>query len=297
MDGEREGQRIDNFLLYTLKKAPKSLIYRILRTGQVRVNGKRIKPDYKLVAGDLVRIPPVQLAPDHEPALASANQLQSLSKQLVFEDRLFLVLNKPSGLASHGGSGIELGAIERLRQLRPQDNLELVHRLDRDTSGILLLARKHSALRAVQEKIRLGQVRKRYLALLVGRMPKPLINVDAPLRKSILRGGERMVAVDASGKPSRSQFRLIEQYPGYAYVEVLIDTGRTHQIRVHSQHLGLPVAGDDKYGDSQANKALRGLGLRRLFLHAAELQFTLESGPYAFSAPLPEDLQAFLSRL
>jgi 23S rRNA pseudouridine955/2504/2580 synthase len=300
MTEERAGQRVDNFLLGLLKGVPRTLIYRILRTGQVRINGKRAKPDHRLSAGDQVRVPPVRIAASPELPQASEARLQNLARHIVFEDRQFLALDKPSGLASHGGSGISLGAIEQLRQLRPKESLELVHRLDRDTSGILLFSRKRSALSAVQALIREGKIHKRYLALLVGTMPQQVVDVDAPLKKSVLRGGERMVTVEEDGKPSRSQFRLIEQYSGYAYVEIIIDTGRTHQIRVHAQYLGLPVAGDSKYGDAHANRQLRDLGMRRLFLHAAELRFDLPEPtrvPYALAAPLPDELKRTLTQL
>ena len=295
---DRDGQRLDNLLFGLLKGVPKTHVYRLLRTGQVRVNGKRAKPDTRVAAGDELRIPPVRVPAASEPPRASERSLRLLDHAILAEDARYLALDKPSGLASHGGSGIALGAIEQLRQLRPQATLELVHRLDRDTSGVLLLAKKRSALLAAQAAIREGTARKRYLALLVGRMPRERVKVDAPLEKSVLQGGERMVRVDPAGKPSRSEFRLIEQRGPYAFVEVLIDTGRTHQIRVHAAHLGLPVAGDPKYGDAAANKALKAQGLNRLFLHAAELQFrTADGGHHAFHAPLPPELVAALDAL
>jgi 23S rRNA pseudouridine955/2504/2580 synthase len=295
---DRDGQRLDNLLFGLLKGVPKTHVYRLLRTGQVRVNGKRAKPDTRVAAGDELRIPPVRVADPAQPARASERSLGVLASAILAEDARYLALDKPSGLASHGGSGIALGAIEQLRQLRPQATLELVHRLDRDTSGVLLLAKKRSALLAAQAAIREGNARKRYLALLVGRMPRERVKVDAPLEKSVLQGGERMVRVDPDGKPSRSEFRLLEQRGDYAYVEVLIDTGRTHQIRVHAAHLGLPVAGDPKYGDAASNRRLKALGLDRLFLHAAELQFHGADGErHAFSAPLPPELVAALDAL
>jgi 23S rRNA pseudouridine955/2504/2580 synthase len=295
---DREGQRLDNLLFGLLKGVPKTHVYRLLRTGQVRVNGKRAKPDTRVAAGDELRIPPVRVAESAPPARASERSLKLLESAILAEDARYLALDKPSGLASHGGSGIALGAIEQLRQLRPGATLELVHRLDRDTSGVLLLAKKRSALLAAQAAIREGTARKRYLALLVGRMPRERVKVDAALEKSVLQGGERMVRVDPEGKPSRSEFRLLEQRGNYAFVEVLIDTGRTHQIRVHAAHLGLPVAGDPKYGDPAANKALKAFGLQRLFLHAAELQFRSPEGVlHAFRAPLAPDLEAALDAL
>ena len=296
---DRDGQRLDNFLFRELKGVPKTHVYRLLRTGQVRVNGKRAKPDARVAGGDTVRIPPVRLAPVEEAPRASDKSLASLAGRIIFEDKYFLAIDKPSGLASHGGSGIKLGAIEQLRQLRPQETLELVHRLDRDTSGVLLFSRRRSGLTAVQDQIRAGRVKKRYLALLAGKLPKPKVRVNAALKKSVLQGGERMVRVDeAEGKASSSEFRTITAFRDYTYVEIVIDTGRTHQIRVHAQHLGAPVAGDDKYGDEAANRALRELGLKRLFLHAAEFAFeTADGGRYHLTAALPEELRAVLDKL
>jgi 23S rRNA pseudouridine955/2504/2580 synthase len=292
------GQRLDNFLFGLLKGVPKTHVYRLLRTGQVRVNGKRAKADTRIAGGDQLRVPPVRVAPAGEAPRASTRSLETLATRIVFEDRNFLAIDKPSGLASHGGSGIKLGAIEQLRQLRPDESLELVHRLDRDTSGILLFARRRSALTAVQAEIREGRVRKRYLALLAGRLAQPRVKVDVALRKSVLQGGERMVTVDEGGKPSRSDFRVVERKGDRTYAEIVIDTGRTHQIRVHAQHLGAPVAGDEKYGDPEANKRLREKGLRRLFLHAAELAFELPDGTaYHITAPLPPELSKVLEAL
>ena len=294
---DRDGQRLDNFLFGQLKGAPKSLVYRLLRTGQVRVNGKRAKPDTRVAAGDKLRLPPVRLGEAAPQPRASERSLESLAGRIVLEDRNFIAIDKPSGLASHGGSGIALGAIEQMRQLRPREPLELVHRLDRDTSGVLLFAKRRSALTAVQAEIREGRVRKRYLALLAGRLPSDSVRVDQPLRKSVLQGGERMVRIDPEGKPSRSTFKRLERHGPYDLVEVLIDTGRTHQIRVHAAHLGCPVAGDEKYGDAEANKALRQAGLRRLFLHAAEFSFELADARYDLSAPLADELREVLNKV
>lgn len=299
VDPDRAGQRLDNFLLGQLKGAPRSLIYRILRTGQVRVNGKRAKPDTRLEGGEEVRIPPVRLAEPGDPGKPAPALLQRIEKAILHEDRDLLVLDKPSGIASHGGSGISFGAIELMRQLRPDQTLELVHRLDRDTSGILLLAKKRSALSELQRMMREGGIEKRYLALLSGQVRKPRFSVDAPLEKSVLQGGERMVRVDAGGKESLSHFSLIESYGEFSYVEVKIDTGRTHQIRVHAAYAGFPVSGDDKYGDKAANQQAKKAGLKRLFLHAATLKFALGDGerPYVLNAPLPDELKTVLDRL
>ena len=300
---DRDGQRLDNFLLGQLKGAPKSLIYKIVRSGQVRVNGGRSKPERKLAAGDSVRIPPVQLN-GGEPAEAPApGLLVALERSIVFEDARLLALDKPSGLASHGGSGIRFGAIEALRALRPGQSLELVHRLDRDTSGLLVVAKKHAALRELQALLREDHgsgIEKRYLTLLTGRMPDGVMTVDAPLHVGLRQGGERHVQVSQAGKPSISHFRLLERRGGQSYCEVRIDTGRTHQIRVHARHIGHAVAGDDKYGDADINRRLRErTGLKRLFLHAASLQFALDHGrtPYVLNAPLAADLTAVLDRL
>ena len=300
---DRDGQRLDNFLLGQLKGAPKSLIYKIVRSGQVRVNGGRSKPERKLAAGDSVRIPPVHLN-GGEPAEAPApGLLAALERSIVFEDARLLALDKPSGLASHGGSGIRFGAIEALRALRPDQSLELVHRLDRDTSGLLVVAKKHAALRELQALLRVDHgsgIEKRYLTLLTGRMPDGVMTVDAPLHVGLRQGGERHVQVSQAGKPSISHFRLLERRGGQSYCEVRIDTGRTHQIRVHARHIGHAVAGDDKYGDADINRRLRErTGLKRLFLHAASLQFALDHGrtPYVLNAPLAADLTAVLDRL
>ena len=301
---ERAGQRLDNFLLGQLKGAPRSLVYKLVRSGQVRINGGRAKAERKLEVGDEVRIPPVRIeSPQDAGRLPPKTMLAALEAAIVFEDASLLAINKPSGVASHGGSGISFGVIETLRALRPRDTLELVHRLDRDTSGLLVLAKKRSALTELQRLLRedhgLG-IEKRYLALLVGRMPDGIMSVDAPLHIGLRQGGERHVQVNAIGKPSISHFRALERRGGQSYCEIRIETGRTHQIRVHAQHIGHPVAGDDKYGDEAANKRLREqVGLKRLFLHASTLEFALEGGktPYSLHAPLVPELVEALDRL
>ncbi|MEO8743632.1 MAG: RluA family pseudouridine synthase [Lysobacteraceae bacterium] len=303
---DREGQRLDNFLLGQLKGAPRSLVYKLVRSGQVRINGKRAKPDSRLDGGDIVRIPPVSLTAPGEKAEAPTAFLERLSAAIVFEDERLLVLDKPSGVASHGGSGISFGAIETLRQLRPNQSLELVHRLDRDTSGLLIVAKKRSALVELQALMREDSdkrsagIRKKYLALLVGRLAGENFTVDAPLEVGLRQGGERHVRVQQGGKESVSHFHLIERRGGHSYVEVRIDTGRTHQIRVHAAHLGHPVAGDDKYGEQEVNRRLKEqIGLKRLFLHAASLEFSLDGGktPYVLNAPLAPELSGALDRL
>jgi len=298
---DRAGQRLDNFLLGQLKGAPRSLVYKLVRSGQVRVNGGRAKAERKLEAGDEVRIPPVSLAEAGEKAPPPSGFLQRMEAAIVFEDARLLVLNKPSGVASHGGSGISHGAIETMRALRPNQTLELVHRLDRDTSGLLIMAKKRSALTELQALMREdGGIQKRYLTLLVGRMPDGVMSVDAPLHVGLRQGGERHVQVNPTGKASLSHFKVLERRGGHSYCEVRIETGRTHQIRVHAQHIGHPVAGDDKYGDEAVNKRLREqAGLKRLFLHAASLQFALDDGrtPYVLNAPLAPELAEVLDRL
>jgi len=293
---ERDGQRIDNALATILKGVPKSLIYRILRTGQVRVNGKRAKPDTRLAAGDLLRIPPVRVA-ERETSVAPAGQVAEVADAVIFEDKHFLVIDKPAGVASHGGSGVSHGAIELLRAARPKESLELVHRLDRDTSGVLVFARTRPALTGLQALIRGGEVTKQYLCLMTGTPSRAKFDVNAPLQKSILQGGERMVRVSDNGKPSLTFFREIEQYSGARLMEATLGTGRTHQIRVHAAHVGHPLAGDPKYGDAEANQRFRKKGLKRMFLHASHMSFELDGRAYGFSAPLPDELKDFLDKL
>ncbi|MFK2875668.1 RluA family pseudouridine synthase [Rhodanobacter hydrolyticus] len=294
---ERDGQRIDNALATLLKGVPKSMIYRLLRTGQVRVNGKRAKPDTRLTDGDMLRIPPIRQAERPEERAAPETMVASVAGAVIFEDKHFLVIDKPSGIASHGGSGVSHGAIELLRAARPHESLELVHRLDRDTSGVLVLAKSRAGLTGLQAAIRAGEVTKQYLCLMVGHPPKAKFDVNAPLRKFALQGGERMVRVSEDGKPALTFFREMEQYPGARLMQATLGTGRTHQIRVHAAHVGHPLAGDPKYGDREMNKRLREMGLQRLFLHASHLSFELDGRLYSFSAPLPDDLKTFLDVL
>ena len=302
---DRAGQRLDNFLLGQLKGAPRSLVYKLVRSGQVRVNGGRAKAERKLDAGDEVRIPPVRLQMLDEDGKSPPPKglLAALEAAIVFEDARLLAISKPSGMASHGGSGVSFGVIETLRALRPNEPFELVHRLDRDTSGLMVIAKKRAALVELQALLREDHgtgIEKRYLALLAGRMPDGVMSVDAPLHVGLRQGGERHVQVNPAGKPSLSHFRVLERRGGQSYCEVRIETGRTHQIRVHAQHIGHPVAGDDKYGDAAANRRLREqVGLKRLFLHASTLDFALEGGKarYALSAPLAPELLDTLDRL
>jgi 23S rRNA pseudouridine955/2504/2580 synthase len=301
---ERDGQRLDNFLLGQLKGAPRSLVYKLVRSGQVRINGKRARPDSRIAGGDEIRIPPVKVDVPGEVRPPPKSMVERLAASIVFEDKALLALNKPAGIAAHGGSGVSYGVIEGLRALRPGEPLELVHRLDRDTSGVLVIAKKRSALLELQAQMREGEdeeaPNKQYLTLLLGRMPQGTMTVDQPLLRTVMQGGSRMVRVDPRGKPSVSHFKLIERRGGHSFCEVRIETGRTHQIRVHATHLGHPVAGDDKYGDRDANKRLaEQVGLKRLFLHAASMGFELgpQHTPYLINAPLADDLRAVLDNL
>ncbi len=296
---DQAGQRVDNFLLARFRGLPRSRVYRLLRRGEVRVNGGRAKPEHRLQAGDRVRLPPVDLQAPRPPAQASADQLTTLAGCVLFEDERLLVLDKPAGLACHGGSGISFGVIEALRQLRPnQPFLELVHRLDRDTSGCLLIAKRRSTLRSLHEQLRTGAIKKRYLALLLGNLVRKRQQVDAPLAR-YERGGERLVRVDPEGKPAQTVFYLRERFAAASFAEAELLSGRTHQIRVHAAHLGCPVAGDPKYGDRAAEVALGQIGLDRLFLHASRIEVLPLEGcaRQVFEAPLPTALGVPLERL
>ncbi|MGH1460662.1 MAG: 23S rRNA pseudouridine(955/2504/2580) synthase RluC [Neptuniibacter sp.] len=295
-----EGQRIDNFLVTKLKGVPKTLIYKIIRKGEVRVNKKRIKPEYRLQLGDLVRIPPVRVAEPKAPVAIGDKLLKKLEAAVLYEDDDLIVVNKPSGLAVHGGSGISLGLIESFRQMRPNASfLELVHRLDRDTSGCILLAKKRSALKLMHESLKKSTITKIYHALVVGSWSERKKRVDAPLRKNELKSGERIVKVMADGKSSLTEYKVLERYGRLAtLVEARPITGRTHQIRVHCQHSGHPIVGDQKYGRDADNSAMKNAGFTRLMLHAAELRFPLPSGGRkVVVAPMDLPLQKSLEKL
>ncbi|MEJ2590055.1 MAG: 23S rRNA pseudouridine(955/2504/2580) synthase RluC [Candidatus Thiodiazotropha sp.] len=296
---EDAGQRIDNFLLRYFKGVPKSHVYRMLRKGEVRVNKGRIKAVYRLQTGDRIRIPPVRVE-QSTPNVPSEKLQARLDGAILYEDDRILVINKPSGMAVHGGSGLSAGVIEALRASRPDAaRLELVHRLDRDTSGCLLISKKTSVLRTLHELIRDNRVDKRYLALLAGSWRKGVKKVDVPLKKNTLQGGERVVRVDPEGKPAETRFRRLTRFAEATLVEVELITGRTHQIRVHSAWLGSPVLGDTKYGDETANRQMRELGLKRLFLHAHRISFRWpgEKRDMVVEAPLPEELETVLTKL
>ncbi|WP_342219785.1 23S rRNA pseudouridine(955/2504/2580) synthase RluC [Rickettsiella endosymbiont of Miltochrista miniata] len=297
---DHSGQRLDNFLMSRLKGLPKSRLYRIIRKGELRVNKKRVKPDYRLQDGDIIRIPPLRLAPPATKNILNEKLAALLEKAIIFEDKHFLALNKPSGVAVHGGSGIHLGIIEALRLLRPQLKfLELVHRLDRDTSGCLLVAKKSSVLKELHELLRSGEIKKTYIALVAGHWPKSLLKVDVPLYKNQLQSGERIVRVQTEGKNSLTIFSVQHYYAESTLVAAMPITGRTHQIRVHAQFAKHPIIGDEKYGDKEINKKMRQLGCKRLFLHASQLEFTLHSieKTITLNAELPEDLNQFLKHL
>ena len=293
------GQRLDNYLFRHLKGVPKSRIYRALRHGEVRVNKKRVKQDYRLQADDLLRIPPIRVE-EKTPVFVADRLLAQLEQAILFENDDLLVVNKPSGLAVHGGSGLQFGLIEALRQLRPNcKRLELAHRLDRDTSGCTIVVKKASVLRHIHQQLREKTMEKTYLALVRGRWPRRRTQVDAPLEKNIVQGGERMVRVVPEGKPSKTLFAVVATYPGATLVKAQPVTGRTHQIRVHAQYAGFPLLGDEKYASRDDLTWGQELGLKRLFLHASEIRFTLpgEKKPMHITAPLPQELQLVLAQL
>lgn len=295
------GQRIDNFLLARLKGVPKSVIYRVLRKGEVRVNKKRIKPEYKLQADDVVRIPPITVTAAAEPISVKLSMVKNLEQHILFEDNDLLVLNKPSGMAVHGGSGLQFGVIEALRALRPlAKHLELVHRLDRDTSGCLLIAKKRSVLTHLHEQLRNKTVEKKYWALVAGDWDNKVRKVTEPLKKNTLQSGERVVRVDEKeGKPSETRFRILQRYQQGTLVEAFPVTGRTHQIRVHTACKGHPIACDDKYGDNTFTAQMQQVGLNRLFLHAKTLSFMhpMTETTMRVEAPLDPVLEQALTKL
>lgn len=295
----QSGQRVDNFLITRLKGVPRTLVYRIVRKGEVRVNKKRVKADYRLETGDMVRIPPLKLAPREAVKQVSEGLRNLLAGSVLVEGPGWLVLNKPAGLPVHGGSGVKIGLIEALRQVREDlDFLELVHRLDRDTSGCLLLAKSRPALLALNDSLKRQQMDKQYLALVAGRWPARREFVSARLDRFDAGNGERRVRVDAAGKVARTRFAVRESFPKATLVAAEPVTGRTHQIRVHAAHAGHPLLGDDKYGSREGGALARHLGLTRLFLHAESLTFPEPSSgrPVQIRAPLPDDLTGVLSR-
>ena len=301
VDSEDEGQRIDNYLLKTLKGVPKSMIYRLLRKGEIRVNKKRTKPEYKLVNEDVIRVAPIRISENTNEVSTKLSVVANLEKQILFEDDRLIVINKPSGMAVHGGSGLSFGLIEALRALRPDARmLELVHRLDRDTSGCLVVAKKRSALRNLHEQLRNKTVQKFYHALVKGRWSAKLTKVSESLKKNDLKSGERVVIVDnINGKESETRFKVLQHYQGATLVRAFPVTGRTHQIRVHCQVKGHPIACDAKYGHPDFDAHMNSLGLKRLFLHAASIEFThpLTEQRLKIEAPLDPTLEKSLKKL
>ncbi|MFH1043961.1 MAG: RluA family pseudouridine synthase [Pseudomonadota bacterium] len=292
---ETAGQRVDNFLLRECKGVPKSHIYRILRSGEVRVNSARVDATYRLRQDDRVRIPPLRLG-----AKAAPSKPPRIDLPLLYEDEGLIAANKPAGLAVHGGSGISYGVIEQLRAARPEAKfIELVHRLDRDTSGLLLLAKKRSVLTAMHELIRGGQMDKRYLVLVRGKWPSGKRHVKLKLQRYVTGAGERRVSVADEGRESHTVFELERACGDYSLLQAHLKTGRTHQIRVHLAHLGFPIVGDDKYGDFDLNKRLAKQGLKRMFLHAWKLAFVhpLSGDRLKLEAPLPPELENFISTI
>lgn len=297
IDADAAGQRVDNFLHRELAGVPRARVYRLLRRGEVRVNGGRVRAEYRLEPGDEVRIPPVRLR--EEGPAPSADRAAAILDNVLYEDKRLLVIDKPAGIAVHGGSGISHGVIELLRAARPDlRDLSLVHRLDRETSGCLVIAKKRSALRALHEKFREGVVEKNYLALVVGDWQFGEQLIDEPLLVTHRKGGERHVIVSPEGKVAQTRVCLSRTYGKFSLLQCSPLTGRTHQIRVHLQNAGFPIVGDDRYGDADINKRVKALGLARLFLHAQSISFPDEHGnELHFAAPLPEDLDGFLTRL
>jgi 23S rRNA pseudouridine955/2504/2580 synthase len=299
-DGE-EGQRIDNFLITALKGLPRTMVYRIVRKGEVRVNKGRIKADYRIQAGDVIRVPPMRLPEAPAVAAPSPHLAQFLRGRILHHQDGLIVVDKPAGLAVHGGSNLPFGLIEAMRVLFPEKEfLELVHRIDRDTSGLLMVAEKRSVLRELHEQLRQGRMRKTYVALLAGQLKGGQHKVTAPLFKTNLPNGERIVRVNnEEGKPSETVFRVIERFEHATLVEASPLTGRTHQIRVHAQFLGHPILGDEKYGNDDAGKAAKAWGLNRLFLHARDLTLKMpdKPEPLKFTCPLAPELQAVVEYL
>lgn len=299
VDDEHDGQRLDNFLFRLYRRIPKARIYRAIRKGEIRIDKKRAKPESRLTAGQTIRIPPIT-APEKQTITVTHADKQNIKQSILFEDDELIVFDKPSGVAVHGGSGVNYGVIESLRQCYPEHQyMELIHRLDRDTSGILLIAKKAKILRECHRLLRENKVKKQYCVLVAGHWPESLNEVNEPLKKNILVSNERIVTVDPAGKPSLTKFAVIARYGQLAtLLKATLVTGRTHQIRVHTAHHQHPVIGDEKYGELAVNNRFKSLGLNRLFLHAESVKFTMVDHPaYQFHADLPGDLQDLLVKL
>jgi 23S rRNA pseudouridine955/2504/2580 synthase len=301
IDADRSGQRIDNFLFNQLKTIPKSRIYRALRSGEIRVNKKRIKADYRLQADDIIRLPPFKMD-TKAPTIVRNQEFALLLARIIYEDEDLLVLNKPAGMPVHGGTNTSYGVIDALRQARPEcKSLELVHRLDKGTSGCLIIAKRRSALKYLHDLMRESQIEKEYLCLVKGVwLEGGKRHVKVALKKNILQSGERMVRVDATGKEAHTEFTVVEKFKNCSLIKARLHTGRTHQIRVHLEHIGYPLVGDDKYGDWEFTKQLRNeTGLKRMFLHAQQISFILPSSEKTITieAPLDKDLTQCLQTL
>jgi 23S rRNA pseudouridine955/2504/2580 synthase len=300
VNDEEAGQRLDNYLMKHLKKVPKTLVYRIIRKGEVRVNKGRCQASQRVQAGDVVRVPPVILPAEGQVVAPPKNQVERIEQYILYEDKDLLAVNKPSGIAVHGGSGVSWGLIELVRAARPlAKRIELVHRLDRDTSGVILLAKKTSVLRDLHEQIRANKVVKRYMALVTGQWPDTLNKVDLPLQKNTLRSGERMVEVDSEGKPSLTYFEVLAHYERASLLKVTLETGRTHQIRVHCQASKHPIIGDQKYGDEAVNRDMKALGMGHLALHSYQMgiRHPVTQEWLEIEAPLFHDFENIIKRL
>ncbi len=290
------GQRIDNFLITLLKKVPKGRIYKLLRKGEVRVNKKRTKPNYRLAHDDLIRISPIVVSPKSNKPILPDRLKNEIESYIVYEDKGLMVVNKSSGLAVHGGSGLNFGLVEVIRQMRPQEKfIELVHRLDRDTSGLIMIAKKRSVLKELHTALRKKEgVQKTYFALVHGSWPKCKLQVNAPLLKNELQSGERVVRVHTNGKESLTRFKLVRRFEGYSLVKCEPVTGRTHQIRVHTLHAGYPIVGDDKYSPDELLKETKMIGFKRLCLHATHLDVMLKGKKMLFEAPIDQEWQTLM---
>lgn len=296
VSADREGQRLDNFLSARLKGVPRSVIYRIIRKGQVRVNGGRAKPATRLNAGDTIRIPPASTR-EITGGGVSPSAVKLLKENILFEHQGIMVVNKPAGMAVHAGSGLKWGVVDVIRKLRPDRSIDLVHRLDRDTSGCLLLAMDGDALRELNQQVSANTVDKRYLCLLDGHLKEPVTDVTEPIGQ-YERAGQKFMRVDAGGKPAHSRFRLLENYGPCSFVETELLSGRTHQIRVHAAHLGMALPGDKRYSAKDRQKFWKAMGLKRMFLHAHHLRFmSMDGQEQLVSSPLPDDLSELLERL
>lgn len=300
VEADEEGQRLDNYLVSRLKGVPKSALYRVIRKGEVRVNKGRAKPDRRLSAGDVIRVPPLRLSEPRTAAAPGQSLVQYLEGAVLYDEGGLLIVDKPAGLAVHGGSGINLGLIEAMRQMAGNHGfLELIHRLDRETSGCVMIARKRSVLKYFQEALRQREgVKKSYLALVQGRWPRNTPLVDVPLKRFLQNNGERIVRVNEEGKTSQTRFDVLETFSRSTLMRAFPITGRTHQIRVHALYKGCPLVGDEKYGDTPLNETFRSMGSRRLFLHAEKLELAMPGGDFlSVEARLPDDLNNLLLEL